>query len=563
MGAPLPARCAASTARSRCRATTSATRSASPSAPPTRTGSTTAYASLVGPIGGARAAARLDRPAGRRRRAVQGSTVQRRHRALAPEAAAFGYQWARCNARAPCVRSDQRRDRRHTRGRRRRPRSHAGRDRAGAIRRTSRAVFSAATARRRRAGARPRRRPEPSSPAAPIVAEVVQQGQQLIGSAGTWSGLGGDRLRYQWYRCDAAGAHCKSIRGATKTRYTQVAKDVGQTLGFAVRATDATGTTRPTRASSARSPRPTRRSSRRPSRRSAAPAHRARRCRSRPAAGAGAEPAFGYQWQRCNANGRLCAPIAGRDRGHATRRLPTTAATRSLALVPRNGRRGDAGRAQQRDAGRSPPRPPGGPANTATPTVGRDDPSGARSYRSHRHVAGSGAIAYTYKWYRCDAAGAHCLSIHGATKATYTQGAKDVGQTIGFAVHATDANGTTTRVTPLSSGPVAAAKAASPRRRSRRSAAGGARADARGLERQLEPDADHHGVSVATVQRERSALRADQRRHRRQLHGDRGRQRPHPARRGHRFTRRRAAERAQHPHRAGRLSRGCQICPRG
>src|SRR2546421_7450008 len=44
-------------------------------------------------------------------------------------------------------------------------------------------------------------------------------------------------------RCDTAGAHCKSIHGATKPTYTQVAKDVASTLGLTVRATDAKGTT--------------------------------------------------------------------------------------------------------------------------------------------------------------------------------------------------------------------------------------------------------------------------------------------------------------------------------
>src|SRR2546421_4527468 len=44
-------------------------------------------------------------------------------------------------------------------------------------------------------------------------------------------------------RCDTAGAHCKSIHGATKPTYTQVVKDVASTLGLTVRATDAKGTT--------------------------------------------------------------------------------------------------------------------------------------------------------------------------------------------------------------------------------------------------------------------------------------------------------------------------------
>src|SRR5204863_9629080 len=71
----------------------------------------------------------------------------------------------------------------------------------------------------------------------------------------------------------------------------------------------------------------------------------------------------------------------------------------------------------------------------------------------------AGTIDYSFNWFRCDAAGAHCLSIHGATKPTYTQGAKDVGQTLGFAVHASDSAGTSTAYASLV-GPVAAANPA-------------------------------------------------------------------------------------------------------
>ena len=79
-----------------------------------------------------------------------------------------------------------------------------------------------------------RRRPSPGS---------LQQGAKLTATAGTWAGSGTITYAYQWYRCDANGAHCGSIHGATRGTYTQVRKDVGQTIGLTVRATDTTGTT--------------------------------------------------------------------------------------------------------------------------------------------------------------------------------------------------------------------------------------------------------------------------------------------------------------------------------
>ena len=84
----------------------------------------------------------------------------------------------------------------------------------------------------------------PSSSAAPTVAGTVEQGSQLTGTAGSWTGSGTIAYGFNWFRCDAAGAHCLSIHGATKPTYTQGAKDAGHTLGFAVHATDPTNASR-------------------------------------------------------------------------------------------------------------------------------------------------------------------------------------------------------------------------------------------------------------------------------------------------------------------------------
>ena len=151
----------------------------------------------------------------------------------------------------------------------------------------------------------------PSSTTLPAVAGISQQGKQLTGSTGLWSGSGAIGYGYQWYRCDAAGAHCTSVHGATKPTYTLVAKDVGQTLGFAVHATDVTGTAtayasligpvagadavlvateQPKVAGSARQGQTLQVSG-----------------------GSWNQPptSVTYVWQRCNTNGRLCIPIAG------------------------------------------------------------------------------------------------------------------------------------------------------------------------------------------------------------------------------------------------------------
>ena len=154
--------------------------------------------------------------------------------------------------------------------------------------------------------------PGPVATSRPAVAGTLQQGSRLTATAGTWAGSGTITYAYQWYRCDAGGAHCSSVHGATKGTYALVASDVGKTIGLTVRATDSTGTT-PAYASLAGLVAAKSADARgaAPSRRSPAARPSARHSRSRPAPGrARRRPTFTYAWLRCNANGRLCEPIA-------------------------------------------------------------------------------------------------------------------------------------------------------------------------------------------------------------------------------------------------------------
>ncbi|MBJ7459477.1 MAG: thrombospondin type 3 repeat-containing protein [Thermoleophilaceae bacterium] len=60
---------------------------------------------------------------------------------------------------------------------------------------------------------------------------------------GAWGGYPAPTLARQWRRCDAAGANCTNISGATGASYTPVAGDSGYTIRLRVTATNTNGTT--------------------------------------------------------------------------------------------------------------------------------------------------------------------------------------------------------------------------------------------------------------------------------------------------------------------------------
>jgi len=153
----------------------------------------------------------------------------------------------------------------------------------------------------------------PVHSAAPVVTGNAAESEQLTGSTGVWTGVGSIGYGYQWYRCSGAGGHCSSIHGATKTTYRLVAKDVGATIGFTVRATDSTGTA-PAYASLVGP---------------IAAAGSSVEASAQPSLTGSAAPGstltvsdgtwlpvtlayrYSYAWQRCNGNGRVCVPIPG------------------------------------------------------------------------------------------------------------------------------------------------------------------------------------------------------------------------------------------------------------
>lgn len=269
-------------------------------------GSSVAYTSLIGPIAGAKPLLVSTAQPQVTGLPIAGKPLQVTAGAWSPAPTSVGYAWQRCNANGRlCVPISGANASSYT---------VAAADTGHAIvalvqakfGTTTQAALSTATS-----AAIGDDVTGPTHSANPAVTGIAEQGSQLTASAGIWTGIGSIAYAYQWYRCDDSGSHCTSIHGATKSTYRTVAKDVGSTLAFTVRATDSTGTAdayapiigpiAPSHAPLASSVQPTITGSAEPG-------------SSLSVTGGTWLPApstFAYVWKRCNQNGRVCVPIDG------------------------------------------------------------------------------------------------------------------------------------------------------------------------------------------------------------------------------------------------------------
>lgn len=285
--------------------------------------------------------------------------------------------------------------------------------------------------------------PTPSPGVRPAVTGTAKVGQKLTGPATAGA-------TYQWYRCDSGGAHCSSIHGAVAVTYTTVAPDAGKTIGLTVKtATPAyaslVGPIAAATASAASTAQPA----------VTGKAMQGQTLTASAGTWTQTPSSVAYAWQRCNANGRICAPIAGAT---SATYVPVAADVdhELVALVTATvGGATQSALSTATDAIQAPP----ALAVTSAPTIAGTLKAGQRLAGGTGVWTGTAPITYAYQWYRCDSSGAHCLSVHGATAANYKLAAADAGKTIGLTVTATDATGTKQPAYSSLAGPVAAAAA--------------------------------------------------------------------------------------------------------
>jgi GH25 family lysozyme M1 (1,4-beta-N-acetylmuramidase) len=147
----------------------------------------------------------------------------------------------------------------------------------------------------------------------PTIVGAPEAGTLLAAVPGTWEGGKPVTFTYQWRRCDAAGANCAAITGATGESYRPVTADVGHSLRVLVTTTAATGTasaaTDPTAAVAPAGSSPSARPTNTKAPQILGTAQDGQILTSSVGTWTGSPTKFTYRWRRCNAAGASCIAI--------------------------------------------------------------------------------------------------------------------------------------------------------------------------------------------------------------------------------------------------------------
>jgi hypothetical protein len=150
--------------------------------------------------------------------------------------------------------------------------------------------------------------PVPANFVAPTVAGSAKQGEVLTETHGHWT-KNPSAFSYQWQDCDASGANCTSISGATSQTYTITLSDAGHTIRVLETAANSSGPGTPAASAPTEVVTPSRPVIASPPR-ITGPLTQGKTLTEAHGSWSNAPVSYSYVWERCDAGGKHCAPIA-------------------------------------------------------------------------------------------------------------------------------------------------------------------------------------------------------------------------------------------------------------
>jgi sugar lactone lactonase YvrE len=234
----------------------------------------------------------------------------------------------------------------------------------------------------------------PLSTEAPVISGHAEAGETLTASSGNWSGTPPFTYTYRWQRCDEHG--CTNVEGATASSYRLVDEDVGKNMRVTVTATNGGGSapssSAPTAAVAAAPPSNT------------APVTISGEAAVGQTLQAGTGEwtgtptiSYGYQWERCDALGEGCLPIAGATGTTYTLAAEDAGTTIRVTVTATNvaGEASAASAATATVVGFA-------PANTAPPSISGAAEEGSTLTVDPGTWSGSSPLTFAYQWERCE-----------------------------------------------------------------------------------------------------------------------------------------------------------------
>ena len=281
----------------------------------------------------------------------------------------------------------------------------------------------------------------PNNTKAPVISDNARVGQTLsVKTAATWTGTQPFTFAYAWRRCDADGAACTDIPGATAATYRLTEDDLRARIRLLVIAANAAGTAEGNSAAGlpvgpAQPPvtatTPTLTGERRDG----------STLRIDYGTWTGTPTiTFTQSWWSCDTITTACTPISGATLNNYTLK-PEHVGRRIQATITAVNADGSA----VRTTPLSEPVAILPPASNAVPTVTGAMRVGQTLTARTGSWTGTPDLDYAHQWIRCDADGAHCAVIDGATQATYVLQGADLDARVGVRVTASNPGGSASR----------------------------------------------------------------------------------------------------------------------
>jgi YD repeat-containing protein len=146
--------------------------------------------------------------------------------------------------------------------------------------------------------------------------------------------------------------------------------------------------------------------------------------------------AYTYQWQSCNASATECANIEGATGTGYVLGAGNVGGTLRVVVSASNGLE-----SQSTTSSPSAVIEASAISNTSLPTISGSAHTNVALSADPGRWRGAAPIAYTYQWQSCNASGAECANIEGATDESYTPGEGDVSSTLRVVVSTTNSEG--------------------------------------------------------------------------------------------------------------------------